>query len=153
MKTLIELYGDLVTEAPPAMSDIYFKAAFPENIEKEAKRLRRLSEDIYEDFLKEWEKRIRHELSTEINEGSSPHTILKLVHYLTIDEMKELMRLTDEYLPSTNEAFMVLKTRELESYVVQCAQQAAEIFKELYREYQEKMQKGKIKSVPRIIQP
>jgi len=152
MKTLTELYSERVIDSPPVLTDIYFKAAFPETWEKEVKRLRRLSEDLFEDFYKNWEVRIRQQLKDELAAGSSPHTILKLVHFITADELKDLMKLADEFLSSDNEYFQVLKLRELESHVVSCMQQAGEIFKELYAEEQEAMRKGKIKRVP-LIQP
>lgn len=152
MKTLVELYSGLATANPPALPDIYFKAAFPENIEKEAKRLRRLSEDLFEDFYKDWEARLRAELTNELEAGSSPHTILKLVHYLTVAEFEKLLVLTDEFLTGDKEALLILKSRELESHVMTCAQKASEIFKELYQEHQENARKGKILR-PALIQP
>lgn len=169
---LTDLYGTI----PPTMTtidfgEIAFKAAYPKDVEKETKRLRRLSEDIYETFYRDWENRYRAALKKELEEGSSPHTIVKLVPYMTKDEYKDILRLTDEFIPDTEivegepEEFSLhikggigfakfaLKIREIESHVMSLLQSAQSIFKEEYQAFQEAQSKRKIitRSGPPII--
>lgn len=176
---LKDLYGTI----PPTMTtidfgEIAFKAAYPENIEKETKRLRRLSEDLFETFYKDWENRYRAAIKKELGEGSSPHTIVKLVPYMTSDEYLDILRLTDEFIPDTEIgrtmpidskpadtlihqsvtfqgfAKFALKIREIESHVMSLLQNAQGIFKEEYQTFQEEQSKRKIitRTGPPIIQ-
>lgn len=171
--TLESIYSQYVPTAGEVdLGEILFKAAYPDDEKgKEAKRLRRKSEDLFEDFPDAWEKRVREGVRAELRAGSSMHTILKLVPYITSDELKVIIKKLDEFIPdgeidpnpsdyklddrvpitSNGFAKFALKIRELEANIMSLQQGAAGIMKEEIGIFQEEESKKKIITRPPLI--
>lgn len=154
MKTLVEMYSAqlaLQNENKPLLSESMFLSAFPgKDSKKLSKELRRKSEDLMEEFIDTWRKRVEDGISTRIEAGLTPEQIVEAVPYMTRAELFTLMEKIDELFEGDTPEILALKAIELNNQFTMFRMTATEILQSLWGAHAAAKQQRNIITAPGI---
>lgn len=125
-KNLTELYGAGM-EQNPSITDVMFKAAYPEDAEHQSAIMRRLSGELTGPFMEKWTERLTEAFTPLVQKGDGPEAIMKEVPWLTKDEAIELLGIIDQYIVGDTQEISALRIVDLGYYLPMLKEQAQQM--------------------------
>ena len=110
MKKLKDLYLPVQN---PVWNDIVFEAAFPEDTEAWAQKLKQNSDESVNPIIEAWQTRLATELSNALDRNLEPPQIVSEVPWLTEKEFEQLVDAVETYIGGDTQQHFALKVLDL----------------------------------------